>query len=377
MIEIRLPDLDPPRWLPAGSTIEPRGDHTATALPNGTVLVAGGLLGERLHVTELFDPVTLSWNRTGNLTQAHGGTTATLLADGRVLLAGVGRAETYDPRTGTWTATGPMIEERYGHTATLLPDGRVLVAGGVLVPADNSEGDTLDGAELFDPSTGTWEATGSMIDARSFHTATPLPNGRVLVAGGVFAAAPDAPSIGLSSAELYDPATRTWTETKPMHVRRLNHAATLLPSGVVLVSGGRQGPLNELASPLPSAELYDPAIGAWTTTGQMHVGRAWHAATALDDSTVLVTGGAIHKGPEALASTERYDPASGQWIVAPPVTHTRLNHSATLLSDGSVLIVGGVAGARMREVPLPSGEYTTELTPDGEADARAAEIYRP
>ena len=95
------------------------------------MLVAGGLLGENLEVTEQFDPATLSWTRTGDLSQEHGWTTATVLADGRVLLAGVKRAELYDPRTGTWTPIGPMIEERYGHTATLLPDGRVLIGGGV------------------------------------------------------------------------------------------------------------------------------------------------------------------------------------------------------------------------------------------------------
>jgi hypothetical protein len=374
----QVPDLDRPVWLPAGTTIEPREGHTATALPNGIVLVVGGSTFDvDPRLTELFDPNSRSWSRTGNLSGAHGGTTATLLADGRALLAGVGRAEVYDPQTGTWTATGAMTEERYGHKATLLTDGRVLVTGGVLVPADTSEGTVLRSAELFNPGTGTWEVTGPMDDARHGHTATLLPNGMVLVAGGLSDNPPDGTAQRLPSAELYDPATGTWTDTGPMHRRRGVHTATMLPNGLVLIAGGNQEEYGPLGTGLASAELYDPALGAWTETGQMAEGRVWHAATALDDGTVLVTGGATYRGPEGLASTERYDAASGQWIAGPPMAHTRLDHTATLLPDGSVLIVGGVRDAPMREVPLPDGGSTSELAPGGEVDIRAAELYRP
>ena len=370
-----VPDRD--SWLPAGTTIEPRHDHTATALPNGTVLVAGGLLGEHLQVTELFDPVTLSWTRTGDLSQQHGWTTATVLADGRVLLAGVTRAEVYDPRTGSWIRTGPMIEERYGHTATLLPDERVLIAGGVHVPADGSEGVALASAEVFDPATGTWEETGAMDDARHRHTATLLRNGLVLVAGGIADSPPDGSAERLTSAELYDPATGTWTDTGPMHTRRALHTGTLLSSGLVLIAGGNRAEHKPLGKALASAELYDPAIGAWTDTGQLEVGRAWHTATALGDGTVLVTGGSIYRGAEALASTERYDPATGQWTAGPPMEHARYDHTATLMSDGSVLIVGGVADMRWVEVTESDGSTHSELTPAGELDLLSAEIYRP
>ena len=157
------------------------------ALPNGIVLVVGGSTFDvDPRITELFDPATLSWRPTGNLSEAHGGTTLPRSCrTAGCSWPALGRAEMYDQRMGTWTPTGPMIEERYGHTATLLTDGRVLVAGGVLVPADGSEGVTLASAELFDPATGTWEATGPMDDARHGHTATLLRNGLVLVAGGL------------------------------------------------------------------------------------------------------------------------------------------------------------------------------------------------
>ena len=154
-----------------------------------------------------------------------------------------------------------------------------------------------------------------------------------------------------------------------MHLRRGVHTATLLPSGLVLIAGGNQGQYGRLGTGLSSAELYNPAIGEWTLTGQMAGGacgtRPRLSTTARSSSPV----GASHRGPEALASTERYDPASGQWIAGPPMAHTRLDHTATLLPDGSVLIVGGVRDAPMREVALPDGGSTTEFAPGGEADS--------
>jgi WD40 repeat protein len=198
--------------------------------------------------------------------------------------------------TGTWTATGSLQTARDGHTATLLPNGRVLVAGGA---THGGPGGVLASAELYNPATGSWTATGSMLAARWFHTATLLANGRVLVVGGQ-----DNNLHGQSTAELYDPATGTWTATGSMQSAHYRHTATLLPNGRVLVAGGA----DQTEVIMSTAELYDPATGSWTPTGSMHAAHYLHTATLLPNGLVLVAGGA---DPSAEVA-ELYDPATGR-----------------------------------------------------------------
>ncbi|HET8840723.1 MAG TPA: kelch repeat-containing protein, partial [Ktedonobacteraceae bacterium] len=184
--------VSPGTWAATGSMQQPRSGYTATLLKNGLVLVAGGVgpNGNVLASAELYNPATGTWTATGSMLQARYIHTATLLPDGRVLVAGGGlpgsavlaSAELYNPATGTWTATGSLLQARYIHTATLLPDGRVLIAGGFGV--SGSIVTTLGTAEIYTPLAGVWTSTGSMLQARYLHTATLLPDGRVLIAGG-------------------------------------------------------------------------------------------------------------------------------------------------------------------------------------------------
>ena len=248
--------------------------------------------------------------------------------------ASLASAELYDPVTASWTATGEMHEGRGGHSATLLADGRVLVAGGYGVNA------IVASAELYDPITGSWTATAGLGDDRQGYSSTLLPDGRVLVAGGYDFEGAQAAGVEIlarTSALLYDPKIGRWTPTGDMTTARGYHTTTLLRDGTVLVTGG--GPADGDAA--RSAELYDPDSGRWTLVASMAEGRFNHTATLLPDGTLLVAGGdTIGSDPETLASAERYDPAAGTWTNAGRMSEARVNHTATLLNDGSVLVAG-------------------------------------
>jgi WD40 repeat protein len=324
-----------PGWTAAGKMAEARNAHTATLLPDGKVLVAGGSNGASAVAAELYDPSSGLWAATGSMAEKRAGHTATLLPDGKVLVAGgvsgnaaVDSAELYDPSSGLWVATGRMAEPRSAHTATLLPDGRVLVVGGF----------GLTSAELYDPRTGTWTRTGPMHEDRGYHTATPLPDGKVLVAGGFSGEIPTA----TASAELYDPASGTWAPAARMIEARAGQTAVLLPGARVLIAGGSNG--GGSFQPTASAELYDHATGSWARTGSMSTVRVYAAAGLLSDGTVLVAGGSSQTSsddPVSPAPGELYDPVRESWTSTARMIEARSYPTATLLQSGKVLVTGG------------------------------------
>lgn len=245
---------------------------------------------------------------------------------------------------GTFRPAARTAIPRDGHTATLLGNGQVLVAGGATEsdPALPGVWDPETGyftpapvpAEIFDPVAGTWSSTPPMIAARWYHTATPLRDGRVLVTGGL---GYDALMFWMpvASAEIFDPAKGTWSPAAPMHTPRFLHAAVALPDGKVLVTGGW-----EQVFPEASVEIYDPAADAWTLAADMHAARVGHTATLLPDGRVLVVGGAGDEGWPLDA--ELFDETSGGWLTAGELGRARASHSAVALPDGRVLIACGI-----------------------------------
>ncbi len=311
-------------WASAGSLSEGRHAHTATLLPSGKVLVAGGGIAAHYISTasaEVYDPATHSWSPAGTMSAARTAHTATLLPSGKVLVAGGqnssayrASAEVYDPATHSWSPAGSMASSRTEHTATLLPSGKVLVAGGY-------NGHHLTSAEVYDPATHSWSPAGSMSAARTAHTATLLSSGKVLVTGGYGAPA---------SAELYDPATNSWSSAGTMAFARGYHAATLLSSGKVLVTGGYGTPA--------SAEVYDPATNSWSSVAPILLGRFSPTVTLLPSGQVLVAGG-YNGAPHT--ETELYAPDTNTWSLAVPMATARVTHTATRLLSGRVLLAGG------------------------------------
>jgi hypothetical protein len=218
-----------------------------------------------------------------------------------------------------------MAVPRAEATATLLPDGRVLIAGGVDAPSEVA----TQSAELYDPASGRFVPTGDMAVARAYHVAAPLRGARVLIAGGE----PDLQHT-LNSAEVYDEATGTFTSIGDMTETRRKAAAAVLPDGRVLIVGGSGTEDGRAKS--RTAEVYDPATRQFHATGELHEARykLSHAVVTLDDGRVLVAGGG--------AGFEVYDPARGVFApVTGGLSAARYYSTATSLGGGHVLIAGG------------------------------------
>ncbi len=319
-----------------------RAGHSATLLADGRVLIVGGAPQAISNTAELYDPSTTSFTKTVNTVRGRVGHTATLLPNGQVLIVG-GRvnaayAELYDPATGQFTPTGNLNYARASHTATLLPDGKVLIAGG-------NTGDTWNGfngyvaqAELYDWNTGTFTPTGALSVVRSNHTATLLPNGQVMIAGG------RGITRDLSSVELYTPSTGQFTAAPAMIHTRTKHTASLLNNGKVLFVGGSNSydSSNGHTSAITS-ELYDWAEGESTYLGSLFRWRYHHTATVLPNGYVVVVG--TCQNPYEYEATDRrvalFNPATNQVSSVYMLSQGRCDHEATLLQDGKVLLTGG------------------------------------
>jgi hypothetical protein len=345
-------------WSAASSMAVPRANHTATLLPNGKVLVVGGrgLLApsapwqpadSAIASAELYDPATRRWSSAGSLTTPRLGHTATLLANGEVLVVGgtpklpntsdpagadfLSSAELYDPQTNSWAAAASMLQPRSNHTATLLADGRVLVTGGIAA-AKLTTGGALASAELYDPVSNRWTSAAPMQSARWNHSATLLSDHSVLVAGGMDrlwdVPLGAAPTTGLSSAELFDPVTNSWSPAPAMRYGRISPTATLLSDGRVLVVG--DSGVNER-----TAELFDPAVSKWSSSPAPAFGRAGHVAVRLSNGAVLIAGGLGE------TSAELFDRYHNRWANAGTLATVRSGASATLLKNGQVLVAGG------------------------------------
>lgn len=349
------------RLIPTGSLGEPRADHTATLLPDGRVLIAGGMVenGVFLDTMELYEPKTGSFKSVGSMSSKRVGHTATLLRSGKVLLAGgmaarsfegglhginSNAADIYDPQTGKVTPAGSMIVGREAHEAILLPNGKVLLIGGY----DGQH--YIDSIELFDPCTSKFAAAGKLLEARGGAVAVLLPAGagkdagKILIMGGA-SGETERNRVVLGSAELFDPNTGTSVKVGDMSTRRYKHAATLLADGRVLITGGSDD--RDWGNMYDTAEIYDPSTHRFTPTSKMLSKRFKlpHATVLLKNGKVLVAGGS--NVVEVFDSTQKkFLPVNGK------LNEPSYYGTATLLKDGKVLIVGGYGNGSSAHGPL-------------------------
>jgi len=301
----------------------PRAEHSATLLPNGKVLIAGGYsptaFSQMVATAELYDPSTGSFTPTGSMTTARAGHTAVLLADGRVLIVG-GPTELYDPSTGSFTLAGPAIPIPSLIAAMPLADGRVLVEG-CADPCNSVI------AGFYDPAAGTFKDAGSQFAGGG--PGVVLADGRVLIVGGC-----PANYVG-TKAQIFDPGSGVFSPAGLMTNGCADiNTATLLLNGKVLFVGS-----DEYPDPA-DASLFDPVTGTFANVGPAIASREFAAATLIPDGTVLLTGGQM-PGGNGQAVSELYTPASGAFSSAGNMVAGRHFHTSTLLGDGTALIAGG------------------------------------
>lgn len=318
------------------------------------------------------------------LQTARQGAVAAPLRSGQVLIAGglddqgnfLSSAELFDPSTDTFTAlTGAgqqLNTARVGAVAAPLPDGKVLIVGGL-----DSLGNVLQSAELFDPSNDKFsELTGAgqqLNTARVGAVAAPLPGGKVLIAGGF-----DGTNY-LQSAEVFDPTNDTFAALTPagateLQTARQDAVAATLPNGDVLIAGGFDG-----ANTLQSAELFDPTNNTFTALAgasqQLQSARQDAVAVSLDTGHVLIAGGVDNSG-NTLQSAELFDPSSDTFIALPTSGSSELQTPlqsavAAPLPHGQALIAGGeddtgtVLGNAELMLPAPPGATVASPAPDG------------
>jgi len=354
-----LPTL--PGKLQLLTMMQARALHSATMLRDGRILICGGTananIGGVLDTAEIYDPAAGTFSRTGTMMQARQGHTATLLPDGTVLIAGgsmnigfrseLASAEIYDPVSGSFHATGLMNSPREGHSATLLRDGRVLIAGG------SANGvTTLSSAETYDYRTGRFTPIALMGVPRETHSATLLKNGTVLVAGGGRGGMPGG-YIAYTTAEIFDPARNVFTTLNAhMTTDRVAPAAALLDDGRVLIAGGKSGKIHSpfgssslfYFTPLETAEVFDPETNSFLPVGAMSKAHYLGDATKLRSGMVLITGGWTANGGlvGGVRAADLFDPAHNNFSGGGDLHVARLNQTATLLSNGDVMIAGGI-----------------------------------
>jgi N-acetylneuraminic acid mutarotase len=407
-------------WASAAPMNAARAGHTATLLANGKLLVTGGQMagGFSLNNAEIYDPAS-GWSSAGLIGDSRFGHTATLLPDGKVLIVGgqqaagsplvnslLATAAIYDPTNNTWGVTSSLTVPRRLHTATLLTNGSVLVTGGDnnLLPATNTATGAINSSEVFNPATGSWTSVGNLGGARSAHTASLLPNGRVMVAGGAagrLIAGAVSPRLNV---EIYDPTAQTWSATTSMGAARFGHTATILPTGYVAIVSGSQDSVvtttvelfdptssvwtasanlrvrrtaamllmpngrvlmagSEFSAAGTTADVYDPATNSWAQTNDMAVARLGGTTTLLNDGRVLVAGGSATGG--GINSAELYNPATGTWSSAANLVSRRFGHTATRLPDGRVLVAGGFGNNAHNSAMLYDPRLNTwTLTPN-------------
>ncbi len=338
-------------WFSDGSIPEKLWGDGVVQLSSGRVVVFAASAGSPQSATLdtwVYDPQTGTTSGGPAMAAAQAVPAVAALGDGSVMIAGgwtgsrpISDAEILDGATGSFIPIKSMLSPRSHATATDIGNGRVLVAGGWSSYNSRSKVFTATAsAEIFDRNSGDWSWAAPMSTPRALASATRLPDGRVLVAGGdeswLGADSTGASQTVLSSAEIYDPSTNTWQSAGAMSVPRATHSAALLPDGHVLVTGGWSDG-HEYG--LSSTEEYIPGAG-WQRASDMPDAHAQARLVTLQDGRLLEVGG-VDGSNDTTGAVDLFDPSSGAWQRTGSLQQPLYWPAVTVLADGRVLLVGG------------------------------------
>jgi hypothetical protein len=312
--------------------------HTATLADDGKVLLVGGFRDDGMpsRSIDVYDPSTGGFRAIGALSNGRYGHSATRLTDGRLFVAGGATAtagpwaELVDERTGESLPLGPPSMRRFAHAATPLGNGRVLITGGAAIGEGGAASDT---AEIFDAATGQFRMLNArMYSPRAYHSATRMPDGRVLILGGL-----SGPGANYELAEIFDPRTESFTAVGAVDARERGlHATVALPDGSVLMLGGETYDSRALNAVL----RFDATTYASTSLATLLRPRTLVEGVTSRDGRVFLFGGETGESPAPTETAESFSMATGARAIA-SLPEPRIGHTTTRLKDGRILIVGG------------------------------------
>lgn len=332
------------RWQSAGDLWAARSRGGAVLLPSGQVFVSGGDEIGGASGSEIFDPAANTWRPAAPMLTDRHDHTLTVLPDGRVMATGgtagqypTDAVEVYDPSTDRWRSVAPMLRARSGHNTVALADGRIMVVGGNTRPNSWCYKLTAS-AEFYDAERDRWTVAPAATMPRGHDQTVTLDDGRILFPGSYWSPV----------TEIFDPATNTWQLTRPslQGMGRYGYTANLLPDGTVLVVGGCCVGANGIPLAPFAPEIFDPKSASWRLAAPMREVRIDHVATSLPDGRILVAGGSSFKQvlntEDHDLPTEIYDPGTGSWADGPTGFRPRSRASALRLEGGRILVFGGI-----------------------------------
>jgi N-acetylneuraminic acid mutarotase len=326
-----------------------RYNHASIVLPNGNILVSGGVGNGAAKSCEIYDLQTQKWRLTASMNSGRENHKMFLLKNNKVIAVGGVEnrsCEIFDPEIETWTDTDSLSTIKFLWEATLqLRDGNILVSGGLRLLYNGSPALMLNDCELYNAETGKWKTIAQLNNARMWHSITELNNGKILAVGGE-----DNNGNQLKSCEIYDPVQNTWTTVAPLNISRDLHASYLLPDGNVLVAGGYTSTSNS-GYPQYSCEIYNSVTNSWMVADNLYKAKVDPRIYTLSNTGKLLILG----GSGLYMSWEVYDPVNLKSLYWGDSSDSKqsicMYQNSVQMKNESIMLIGGEDVTNIETMP--------------------------